>query len=858
MQNNLAFQLSKLGQYVVSKEGTKKEDFKVLVKFEDLERAVSETIAKKNVYKRDKIKDKGPESVDNFQMASNETVNDPIPEMRPISETNNLPPNDREMFGFNPNENAKNRGCGQSSEDLKAIVTLPSLLSHSFTSPVKSSMMSPGQLFNINFVWDDKISEVNQKVFKNLEFRRNQREIINAVLSNRDVFVIMPTGGGKSLTFQLPAYLSQGVTLVIMPLISLIYDQLKKLNDLGICARDLNSNQQVSEQNDIYDDIIRNDTVKLLFITPEKLSQSDKLNNFLSVLERKGKLNRIVIDEAHCVSQWGRDFRKDYLKLSKFRESFPNIPISALTGTATQKVREDVVKVLKMKNPLIFQSSFNRPNLQYEVKLKNKKSLAEIATIINKRFPCDSGLIYCVTKKDCEKIAAKLVKFHINADFYHSEIDSAKKTQVQNKWMAGEIKVLVATLAFGMGIDKQQVRYVFHYSFPKSLENYYQESGRAGRDGKISSCIIFYSYSDKYKLDYLISLNPDNSGQNLNFYELQSMIGYCEDIYTCRRKQQLNYFGEQFDANDCQKTCDNCISMRTGYERDVSLIALSITELLNNNRTGINTLIQIASFLKGKTFAKRDLTYLPGFGLYKDEKTEDLERVLRKMVTLDILREKSVTLFKKTHMTKIELGPNLSKFLSGQLKVFVMSEMKKKTAEPIPTSDLSSNFDYNSFFPDLEYIDSSLVNTNNLENESMAEQVSDKILNDADSSTSSQSIKLTENFLTNLSKYGKSGCKELYEEIYSRLSLVRNKISRVEKKDPDRILSDKDLEQLSKDLPKCAEVHTDFLKEIEYFKASNQIKDPFGFDFDIENIDFDSLTVKRKLPPPCSNKKLKL
>ena len=744
----------------------------------------------------------------------------------------------------------------------------------------------------------------------------------------------MPTGGGKSLTFQLPAALSSGITVVIMPLISLIYDQIQRLNELGIPARDFNSNQQLSEQNDVYDEIIRNTAIKILFITPEKLSQSDKLNWFLHRLEERGKLSRIVIDEAHCVSQWGRDFRKDYLKISKFRDNFPNIPILALTGTATHKVREDVVKSLKMRQPLIFLSSFNRPNLFYQVKTKTSNTIVDIASLIKQKYMNSSGLIYCVTKKDCVKVAERLRKLDIRADFYHSEVDPYKKTQVQDQWMSGEIKVLVATVAFGMGIDKQAVRFVFHYSFPKSLENYYQESGRAGRDGIDSLCVIYYKYSDKQKQDYLISLNPDNAGQNTNYHELQFMVSYCEDVYTCRRKLQLNYFGEEFDSKECRFTCDNCKNARTGCEKDVSEGAKKIIEALMGDRACLNTLLQIAGFMKGKVMGKkkkngRDMSGIRGFGELRDEKLEDIEKVIRKMVELDVLRERSVTLFKKNHMVKIDLGPNHRKVLEGGMKVLIMSENNRaKTKETVKATNNASDYDFNNHFPDfdldelkyvpacshlsmnskskplntdnsppinpfpLSNIDSNVYGIYNIDNtippsEYLDENISNAydfndfypeinfedlsvphnespvpdpssnpplanasptenpIIRYTDTLKSPSPLRISDNLLSSI-KYGNCGGEDAYDEIYSRLVMVRSRLARQSKKAPESILTEGDLERLCKELPKKDDVPIEFLREIQYFKCAANIRETFEYELDLENIDFESLGTVRK------------
>ena len=880
MENNLARQLSKLNLYTIQKQGSFKENLTVKVSYKDLEKTIKNTLEKKEKIIPEKLQNFSEQEYlpnqPSVNLSKQSQIN--IPKFEPMLETTtffneNIKDNQYELQdNFYQEQYIKKEKISYENQ-LNSFLPIEKTSSSTYNnclSPIKSKLLQPGNEFNLSFSWDEKIDEINKQVFKNKSFRSNQREVINAVISNRDTFVIMPTGGGKSLTFQLPAVLSDGVTLVVMPLISLIYDQIQRLNEIGIPAREFNSTQQLTEQNAIYDDIIKTNSIKILFITPEKLSQSEKLNWFLKKLEERGKLARIVIDEAHCVSQWGRDFRKDYSKLSKFRENFPKIPILALTGTATQKVRDDVVEVLQMKNPLIFLSSFNRPNLHYEVRSKNNKAINDMVSLIKKNYQHESGLIYCITKKDCEKVTEKIQKLGIKSDFYHSEIDSAKKSIVQDQWMSGEIQVLVATLAFGMGIDKQAVRFVFHYSLPKSLENYYQESGRAGRDGQASSCIIYYNYSDKYVQDYLISLSNENSAQDINLNELQSMIEYCENIYICRRKQQLNYFGEDFDSKNCNKTCDNCKSGRIGYEKDVTEIAKVIINVLSGDRSFINTMIQVAGFLKGKNTGKKNLTEFDGFGALKDEKLEIIEEIMRKMITLNVLKEKSVSLYNKVHMNKIELGPHYTKVLNNLVKVTIMAEIPKNTEKQKEIhienlqnktnySDLFQDIDFDNFFPEICPV-SQDIKKNELRNQEKNNLQSQNIsvINNNFSNTPLKAI--SENFLLNNSAYGKSGSLDAYEEIFFRLNLVRTKLAKQLGKPAKEVLSEEQLISLSKNLPKFDDVPCEFLKEIEYFKKINNIKDSFDFDLELENIDFDTLTVRR-LPEsisPSNEKKLKI
>ena len=384
-------------------------------------------------------------------------------------------------------------------------------------------------------------------------FRPGQRKIIEEALSNRDLLIIMPTGGGKSLCFQLPALLKPGLTVVVSPLIALMQDQVDALQDNGIGATFLNSSLRLEDVRS-REAAILNGKIKLLYVAPERLL-GERFLPFLEKVRSHIGISAFAIDEAHCVSEWGHDFRPEYRQMKQLRQRYPNIPLLALTATATGRVRQDIIQQLALQEPGIHLASFNRPNLYYEVIPKERQSYNQLLTKI--RSHQGSGIIYCLSRRKVDETAYRLQEDGIAAIPYHAGLSDQERSNNQTRFIRDDVQIMVATVAFGMGINKPDVRFVIHYDLPRNLESYYQESGRAGRDGETSHCTLFFGAGDIRTINYLIEQKPDLDEQRVARQQLRQVIEYAEGS-DCRRTIQLSYFGERFPGN-----CDNCDNCRT-------------------------------------------------------------------------------------------------------------------------------------------------------------------------------------------------------------------------------------------------------------------------------------------------------
>ena len=586
-------------------------------------------------------------------------------------------------------------------------------------------------------------------VFGYKQFRDGQETVINDLISGRDALVVMPTGGGKSLCFQIPALVREGICIVVSPLISLMKDQVDTLRACGVAAAYLNSSLSYQEQNDIINSLHRGQ-LKLLYVAPERLLRPD----FIARLQHL-PINLFAIDEAHCISSWGHDFRPEYAQLGHLKEYFPTIPLVALTATADHATQQDILQRLNLNDPLIEIRSFDRPNIEYLL-IEKYRPLSQLFNYLDQHKD-ESGIIYCTSRKRTEEIAGKLAAKGLNSRCYHAGLPIEERQRVQDLFIKDEVEIVVATVAFGMGIDKPNVRFVVHYEIPKNIESYYQETGRAGRDGLPAQAMLFYDPADPARIRSLLEKNPNQEQLRIELHKLNTMVAFAE-AQTCRRRVVLNYFGE-YSPKACGN-CDICLDPPQSYDATVDAQKILSCVYRTGQYFGITHVVEV---LRGAQTARvKSLGHdqLSTFGIGKDKSTEHWFSIARQLIHCGLLMQ---NLTRGSALQLTEAARTVLKSENSLMLAVPRLQLVKTTAKQKRRS-VSANAD-SKLFAKLRHLRKQIADHENLPPYVIFSDVSLSEMSELMPTNDSQFLSITGVGHIKLDKYGEEFLSEIKQYV---------------------------------------------------------------------------------------------